>query len=204
MQPEYFEWLVSKVTSPAVPADEPARAVMAVLYGIRVKNLPMADDEPRLVDGKQLRIEYEDECRTSAFTPEDAANHDVDLCTVLELLVALSRHMDDIMRDPLDPSSSAPSWFWGMVSTMVGQSYYPCCYWSFPINSATVQIVHDCALKFLSRQYDRNGYNGNIFVGPYPNVDVREVDIWTQACWFMSARRRGGPQPGTSVWYPPL
>ena len=36
MQPEYFEWLVSKVTSPAVPADESARAVMGALYGIRI------------------------------------------------------------------------------------------------------------------------------------------------------------------------
>lgn len=204
MQPEYFEWLVSKVTSPAVPADESARAVMGTLHSIRVRSLPMLDDEPRLMDGKQLRIEYEDECRKRATAPEDAADPDADLCTVLEMLVALSRRMDDIMRDPLDPSSSAPSWFWGMVSTMVGQSYYPCCYWSFPVNSATVHIISDCALRFLGRQYDGSGHNGNIFVGLHPSVDVRELDIWTQACWFMSARRHVAPQPGTSVWYPQM
>ena len=202
MQPEYFEWLISKVTSPAVPADESARAVMGTLHSIRVRSLPMLDDEPRLMDGKQLRMEYEDECCKSATAPEDAADPDADLCTVLEMLVALSRRMDDIMRDPLDPSSSAPSWFWGMVSTMVGQYYYPCCYWSFPINSATVHIISDCAMRFLGRQYDRSGHNGNIFVGLHPSVDVRELDIWTQACWFMSARRHVAPQPGTSVWYP--
>lgn len=204
MQPEYFEWLVSKVTSPVVPADESARAVMGALYGIRVRSLPMIDDEPRLIDGKQLRLEYEDERGASAIALEDAANPDADLCTVLEMLVALSRRMDDIMRDPLDPSSSVPNWFWGMVSTMVGQSYYPCCYWSFPVNSATVHIVSDCALRFLGRQYDGSGHNGNIFVGLHPSVDIREMDIWTQACWFMSARRHIAPQPGTSVWYPQL
>lgn len=202
MQPEYFEWLVSKVTSPVVPADESARAVMSALYSIRIRDLPMAEDEPRLVDGKQLRMEYEDERCVNAFAPEDVANPDADLCTVLEMLVALSRRMDDIMRDPLDMSSSAPSWFWGMVSTMVGQWYYPCCYWSFPVNSATVHIVSDCALRFLGRQYDGSGHNGNIFVGLPPGIDIREIDIWTQACWFMSARRHTAPQPGTNVWYP--
>lgn len=164
----------------------------------------MADDEPRLLDGKQLRMEYEDECHASVHALEDAVDPESDLCTVLELLVALSKRMDDIMRDPLDPSSSAPSWFWGMVSTMVGQSYYPCCYWSFPINSATIRIVSDCALRFLGRQYDGGGRNGNIFVGLHPGVDVREMDIWTQACRFMSARRHVAPQPGTSVWYPQM
>lgn len=201
MRHEYFEWLVSKVTSPAVPDDAQARIVLQVLRDIRIQGLPMADDAPRLEDGKQLRTNFVDETGMTVRSYKDALEPDSGFCTVLELLVALSMRMDDIMRDPLDPSSSIPSWFWGMVSTMVGQSFYPCSYWAFSIDASTPVVVAESTMKFLGRQYDPTGHNGNIFID-MSGIDLRAIDIWEQACRFMSARRHVAPQPGTSVWYP--
>lgn len=201
MRHEYFEWLVSKVTSPAVPDDAQARIVLQVLKDIRIKGLPMADDAPRLEDGKQLRTSFMDDTGMAAHSYKDALEPESGFCTVLELLVALSMRMDDIMRDPLDPCSSVPSWFWGMVSTMVGQSFYPCSYWTFSVDASTPVVVAESTMKFLGRQYDPTGHNGNIFID-MSGVDLRAIDIWAQACHFMSARRHIAPQPGTSVWYP--
>lgn len=201
MRHEYFEWLVSKVTSPAVPADTQARIVLQVLRDIRIKGLPMADDEPRLEDGKQLRTNFMDDTGMAVHSYKDALEPGSGFCTVLELLVALSMRMDDIMRDPLDPCSSVPSWFWGMVSTMVGQPFYPCSYWALPASTSTAAFVAESSMKFLGRQYDPTGHNGNIFID-MSGVDLRAIDMWAQACHFMSARRHIAPQPGTSVWYP--
>lgn len=201
MRHEYFEWLVSKVTSPAVPDDAQARNVLQVLRDIRIQGLPMADDAPRLEDGKQLRIDFIDETGMTVQSYDDVLDPEFGFCTVLELLVALSMRMDDIMRDPLDPCSSVPSWFWGMVSTMVGQPFYPCSYWTFSVNTSAAVVVAESSMKFLGRQYDPTGHNGNIFTD-MSGVDLRAIDIWAQACRFMSARRHIAPQPGTSVWYP--
>lgn len=201
MRHEYFEWLASKVTSPAVPDDAQARIVLQVLRDIRIQDLPMADDAPRLEDGKQLRTSFVDETGTAVQSYNDVHDPGFDFCTVLELLVALSIRMDDIMRDPLDPCSSVPSWFWGMVSTMVGQPFYPCSYWTFSVDASTPVVVAESTMKFLGRQYDPTGHNGNIFVD-VSGVDLRSIDIWAQACSFMSACRHIAPQPGTSVWYP--
>lgn len=201
MRHEYFEWLVSKVTSPAVPADAQARIVLQVLRDIRIQDLPMADDAPRLEDGKQLRINFIDDTGMSVQSYDDIADPEFGFCTVLELLIALSIRMDDIMRDPLDPSSSVPSCFWGMVSTMVGQPFYPCSYWTFSANTSPAEVVAESSMKFLGRQYGPTGHNGNIFTD-MSGIDLRAIDIWAQACRFMTARRHDGPKPGTSVWYP--
>lgn len=199
MRHEYFEWLVSKVTSPAVPDDAQARNVLRVLRDIRIQGLPMADDDPRLEDGKQLRMNFIDDAGLSVHSYDDAL--EPNFCTVLELLIALAIRMDDIMRDPLDPSSSVPSCFWGMVTTMVGQPFYPCSYWAFPADVSIAAVVTESSMKFLSRQYDPTGYNGNIFID-VSGVDLRAIDIWAQACRFMTARRHPTHEPGTSVWYP--
>ena len=201
MRHEYFEWLVSKVTSPAVPDDAQARIVLQVLRDIRIQALPMADDAPRLEDGKQLRTSFMDDTGMAVHSYKDALEPESGFCTVLELLVALSMRMDDIMRDPLDPCSSVPSWFWGMVSTMVDQPFYPCSYWTFSVDASTPVVVAESTMKFLGRQYDPTGHNGNVFID-MSGVDLRAIDIWAQACHFMSARRHIAPQPGTSVWYP--
>lgn len=201
MRHEYFEWLVSKVTSPAVPDDAQARIVLQVLRDIRIQALPMADDAPRLEDGKQLRSNFMDDTGMAVHSYKDALEPESGFCTVLELLVALSMRMDDIMRDPLDPCSSIPSWFWGMVSTMVGQPFYPCSYWTFSVDASMPVVVAESTMKFLGRQYDPTGHNGNVFID-MSGVDLRAIDIWAQACHFMSARRHIAPQPGTSVWYP--
>lgn len=201
MRHEYFEWLVSKVTSPAVPDDAQARIVLQVLRDIRIQGLPMDDDAPRLEDGKQLRTNFMDDTGMAAHSYKEALEPESGFCTVLELLVALSMRMDDIMRDPLDPCSSVPSCFWGMVSTMVGQPFYPCSYWAFSANASSAVVVAESSMKFLGRQYDPTGHNGNIFID-MSGIDLRAIDIWAQACRFMSARRHIAPQPGTSVWYP--
>ena len=101
----------------------------------------MADDAPRLEDGKQLRINFIDDTGMTVQSYDDILDPGFGFCTVLELLVALSMRMDEIMRDPLDQCSSIPSWFWGMVSTMVGQPFYPCSCWTFHVAASTAAVV---------------------------------------------------------------
>ena len=76
-----------------------------------------------------------------------------------------------------DPSygDRTQQWFWGMLSnigiSMMSDDIYDDKY------------VNDCIYRFLERRYESNG-KGGLFYIRNCDQDLRDVEIWTQMCWY--------------------
>ena len=46
--------------------------------------------------------------------------------------------------------------------------------------------VDDVIFTFLTRKYDYDG-KGGLFTIPDCGVDMRNVEIWTQMCWYIDS-----------------
>ena len=132
-------------------------------------------DENRAYDGLSLRRRFEQEMACElGITDLYLANKP---CSVLEMMIALSvRCEETIMSDPSYGNRSG-QWFWSMIVSlglggMTDQKY-------------NEEIVDDVIFRFLAREYDPDG-KGGLFTIPNCGVDLRNLEIWTQMCWYMN------------------
>lgn len=120
------------------------------------------NDDNRIEDGKELRYEFVD----------DEKLMDVDIswirlgCSMLELLVALSRRLHFITE--VEPRR----WFWQLVENLGLRSYTDQMTYSD-------QEVVDVLDVFIWRAYNYNG-EGGLFPLRRPQKDQRRVEIWYQ------------------------
>lgn len=97
-------------------------------------------------------------------------------CSVFEMLAALAiRCEEHIMNNP-DIGNRTGKWFWCMInnlglSDMNDENF----------DEAYTEMVID---RFLDHEYKRNG-EGGLFVLECPPRDLRYVEIWHQAMWFL-------------------
>lgn len=97
-------------------------------------------------------------------------------CSILEMILALALRMEeDTMADP-ELGNRASYWFWVMlknldISTMTDARY-------------DERVVTRALDIFLDREYEPNG-RGGLFELRHHSIDLRTVDIWVQANWFM-------------------
>jgi len=102
---------------------------------------------------------------------------DLKPCSILEMLIALAIRMEnDIMHNP-EEGDRTGLWFWEMLSSMGlstqnDRNYDPA-------------YVNSCIERFIRREYDADGSNGGIFVLSNPRKDLRYVEIWYQAMWYL-------------------
>ena len=94
--------------------------------------------------------------------------------TVLEVMVALAERCESIMADSRC-GNQTPFWFWEMIGSM--GLYF------FNDNRYDEMEVNKCIERCLNREYDYDG-NGGFFTIPGITSDMRDVDIWTQMCWY--------------------
>ena len=104
-------------------------------------------------------------------------------CSVLEMMIALSQRINNIMEDPEIEGEQIPDWFWSMIRNLglddMGDAYFDKFY------------VKEKIDIFLQRKYKPDG-TGGLFV-LRDRRDLRGVEIWMQAMWYldevMSERR---------------
>lgn len=139
-------------------------------------SIPM--DSNRYEDGVELRYKF----GRQMSIPDTRIARELDIypCTMLEMMIALSlRIEDEIMTDSYEEEDSKTYiWFWSMVD-------------SLGLSDMTDDISYDdsyvlsCVERFLSRTYCRNG-RGGLFTISDPTKDLRQVEIWYQAMWFLN------------------
>lgn len=118
-------------------------------------------DACRASDGLELRRNY---------------IYDTQPCSFLEMLVALSCKCEyNYMADPIS-GIDVGRWFWLMVNNM-------------QLDRDNVRAHDDGYILYrvsivLNRQYAPNGVGG-LFVVNHSNVDLRNVEIWTQMCLYL-------------------
>lgn len=171
----YFMWLCSLVHADG--PDQSYFGLMNILHGIDfVSRVP--HDENREADGVNLRYLFEKQCKEEYPYPRKC-------CTLLEMMVALSRRIeDDVMYDPAYGDRSA-DWFWEMIENLELDQYddsydlyggyveYGDGQWSF------VDKIKDVCYTLVDREYDYDG-SGGLFPLENPNKDQRNVEIWYQ------------------------
>lgn len=122
-------------------------------------------DRNRATDGLLLRKIFMRE--TGYFVPDRP-------CTVLEMMVALSRKAeDDIMHDP-DFGDRTRLWFWTILENLGLDIFDDYHYFEEEVN----RILD----VFLHHRYKNNGVGG-AFPVRFPDRDLRKTDLW----WQMNA-----------------
>lgn len=167
---DYFEWLYSIVKKERV-IKKSYRKLLAFLHSEEFVYVDDYDSN-RAADGEQLRWRYVYEAKGC----EDILDWK-EPCTVLEMLIALSFQMENIMEGS-NADYSVGYWFWMMLTNLGLEKMTD--------NNFNKLIVDDIIYKFMHRKYEPNG-EGNIFVLDDCSNNLRDVEIWWQMCWYLDS-----------------
>ncbi len=97
-------------------------------------------------------------------------------CSVLEMMIALAIRLEEHIMDDPEVGNRTGQWFWNMIVNLGLGSMN-----DSRFNKLYVQnIIH----KFLEREYQPNG-KGGLFTIEDCRYDLREIEIWYQACWYL-------------------
>ena len=174
MRDDYFDWLYDIVCD-----SDKYKTLCAYLHGQEFTyTIPM--DGNRYEDGISLRYRYGYEC--------DIPNHritdelDNRPCSVFEMMVALALRMEeDIMACPGEDRTA--EWFEEMLGAL---GLHDMSNERFNEHEAS-RVTHN----FLNRDYAKNGQGGLFIVDNMAYRDLRTVEIWYQAIWFLNEVLKG-------------
>lgn len=99
-------------------------------------------------------------------------------CSILEMLIALSLRIEQDVMHNSEEGDRTSQWFWEMMvnlglGSQSDRNYDPA-------------YVNSCVDRFINRKYDADGGNGGIFVIGRPRRDLRLVELWYQAMWYLT------------------
>lgn len=174
MRDEYFDYLYSLVME-----DDRYTVLCEFLDNVEFKySLPM--DSNRYEDGISLRYRF----AYDKSIPEAVVSRELDNkeCSVFEMMVALAIRMEDDIMCGTQFGDRTTLWFQEMLHSltlddMINQN--------FDEERATKVID-----AFLLRRYQPNGRGGLFIVNDRPETDLRRVEIWYQAMWYLNSIER--------------
>jgi len=172
---DYFEWMYSTVFTDSDGNYIPNYHDLMQYLDSRSFNYTIPLDGNRESDGISLRYTYG--WKMGIPNPVIATELDFYPCSVLEVMVALSCRMEsDIMGDYIY-GDRTNIWFFSMLQSlglddMTDENF----------DEEYTKIVID---NFLNRNYESNG-KGGLFTVKDPHKDMRLVEIWDQAMWFLN------------------
>lgn len=168
---EYFEWLYGLVCG-QVRSRSLYRRLLTRLHETRFR-YPLTRDKNRAEDGKDLRYRF------ANLQGYDVPSTIADLggpCSVLEMMIALAIRCEECIMDDTAYGNRTTQWFWNMITNMgLG-----------PMTDDMFDdtIVNSIIQRFLDRDYEPDG-KGGLFRIRDCDVDLRDVEIWYQLCWYL-------------------
>lgn len=179
---EYFKWLCRKVD---VYQDDISgywylmQVLWAKEFGWFVPN-----DDNRVADGLELRLEF---AYDHYYDYNLSAS---DICSVLEMLVALAVRMDDTIIKPGEKVKVGDRFFELICNLELDKytddryldlgnndnSYHLAAMYSMVKDSAEIDDILEV---LINRQYSKNG-KGGLFPLVRAELDQREIEIWYQ------------------------
>jgi hypothetical protein len=164
---EYFDWMCQIVGS------DKYRKLLYLLHNIEFTYL-IDMDSNRYEDGTDLRYRfcYENDLDSSMIS-EYLDNRP---CSVLEMLIALSVRIEESIMHDQEVGDRTGQWFWGMIKNLgLG---------SMDDSHFRKRYTENIIQRFLDRTYEHNG-KGGLFTIEDCKTDLRNVEIWYQACWYL-------------------
>lgn len=132
-------------------------------------------DENRAEDGVYLRAIFQQESgHDYGYTYES----DSWPCSVLEMLIALARTMEDSILYDADKGDRTAEWFWLMLKNLKLDTYEDDLLISD--RDSDFENIFEILHVFMNRLYGKNGLGG-VFPMRRTDKDQREVELWYQA-----------------------
>ena len=172
---DYFDWMYGLVCDTKYPKKLSYRKLLNFLHNIDF-TYQLAMDSNRFEDGIELRYRFGNENRYDCSVI--ASYLDDSPCSVLEMLIALSIRLEEHIMDDPEIGDRTGQWFWNMI-TNLGLG-------SMDDRKFNENRVEDIVTRFLERQYEPNG-QGGLFTLENCHYDLRKVEIWYQACWYLDS-----------------
>lgn len=169
---EYFEWLVNLVSEQRF-AKPVYQNLLMRLHNTEFR-YSLRRDRDRAEDGEDLRYRF------ALFHDYDIPATLADLdgpCTILEMMVALAIRCEEQIADDTRYGDRTAQWFWNMIVNLglgpMTDSMYD------------EEYVGVTLQRFLSRKYEPDG-RGGLFRLRNCEEDLRRVEIWRQALWYLN------------------
>ena len=164
LKEKYFNWLCNIVYDENYVEQSYDRLLEYLHDHKFMYTIPL--DENRASDGVYLRYRFMDEA------------YDIltDECSILEMMVALAIHCEDIMADA-DTDRTA-YWFWNMVNSL-GLS-------SMTDDDFDTKYVDHVIYRLLNHKYKPYGKYG-LFTVYNCEYDLRNEEIWKQMMVYLSS-----------------
>ena len=178
---EYFKWLTNFVYNddPSLP---PSMQYRKLLLALMNKPFYVVHelDQNRAGDGLALRYLYFEERYGDG---EMAATFEED-CTILELMIALSRRIENDIMGNINCGNRTGQWFWRMIYSLglSGQN-------DINFDDGYVDYV---LTRFNNRQYAPNGEGGLFTVNSEYGPPMTEIEIWRQAMRYLNSLESEG------------
>lgn len=157
--PNYLAWLGLQV----VPEGRKEYTQLMVLLQAKEFVWFVPNDDNRMEDGMELRREY-----FNHRNPFPDAG-----CTVLEMIVALSRRFAFWMDD--EPQHRA----WEMIRNLELHKYHD------PLSKRKIEQVDEILECLVFRNYNEDG-TGGLFPLAWPKEDQRKIEIWYQMSAYVN------------------
>lgn len=169
---EYYEWLLDKVCENRSQRSKYSKLLWH-LYTTHFNFIhPM--DANRESEGMYMRYIYAQATGnaepTVDYIPADCAS-------VLEVLVALADNMEEIMYDLQEPRTYI--WFWRMIKSLGLHTQMDDVY-----DEDKVDYILN---RWMQREYNPSTGEGGLYTFRNPQSrDLREVEIWCLAMWYLT------------------
>lgn len=173
LKDRYFLWLCGRVKKPG----QSYRILFNTLFDEEFRSL-VAYDDNRLEDGKNLRQVF-----FNRFSVDEETYDYMELesykCSVLEMMIALSMRMSDILSETAKDDMTSDI-FWELLLNIKLSKFSD---EGFEKN----QIINKCketSRILVERLYEPNG-RGSLFPITNPKKDLRKVEIWYQMMAYL-------------------
>lgn len=167
---EYFEWLYDYVCKGRSHSTVSYRQLFEHLHQVEFI-FSISNDINRARDGVDLRYRF-------AMEKDDERIVEIldGPCSVLEMMVALAIRCEETIMDNTGYGDRTGQWFWDMMSNLgIGL---------MTDDNYNAIVVDNIINTFLNRGYDPDG-RGSLFYIKGCEYDLRELEIWTQLCWYL-------------------
>lgn len=172
---EYFDWLFDIVHEDRFIDPYSFTTLLKHLHNIEFTySRRHSDDANRAEAGRDLRYRF---AWLEGYSDvyEDVLDILGGPCSVLEMMVAVAIKCEETMDDP-SIGDRTGQWFWGMIVNLgLG---------SMNDLKFDQDKVDDIIARFLNREYEPNG-KGGLFSLKHSDIDLRNVSIWRQMCWYL-------------------
>jgi hypothetical protein len=172
----YFEWLCQQISS--VGSDDPSLSFIQVcgqMHSLEF-NDRVPNDDNRAAEGVELRSEFLSSLTGITIYDYAELSH-LGKCTILEMLIALTRRADFIVE------MGQAAWFMKFLENLGLLRFSDDRF----LERDTVRVLK-ALVKFNERRYSTSG-DGGLFPLREPENDQRRVELWYQMAAYMKENR---------------